>query len=199
MYLLLPSSGLSREGHLQVDTASKVARFSNNSTSSSTPNEKTSHSRVQSLINESMVSRLSPRQSPPIQVMDRRAGYDPKRIPSNIFSSRPMESTESSTVSKDSLFSLNINSVGVVPGTPEVRSRELIFAPPPTTLETEEKDIEAEIGLKETCDAEAISNDATETTSGDEDREKEWKSSYPSPSYHRLSDVVSIDSSASFG
>lgn len=51
----------------------------------------------------------SPTQSPPIQTMGRPGpDYDPNRIPTSVFSSKPANPTDWSMVSNDSLFSLHM-------------------------------------------------------------------------------------------
>ncbi|GMY12900.1 hypothetical protein FCV25MIE_08139 [Fagus crenata] len=47
-------------------------------------------------------------QFPPIQLMGKPAGYDPNRIPSSIFSTKPTTPLEWSTASNESLFSIHI-------------------------------------------------------------------------------------------
>lgn len=50
----------------------------------------------------------SPMKSPPIQTMGHPPGYDPNRIPSSIFSSKPASGSEWSTTSNESLFSIQM-------------------------------------------------------------------------------------------
>lgn len=47
-------------------------------------------------------------QCPPIQLMGRPSGYDPNRIPSSVFSSKPSTPMDWSTASNESLFSIHI-------------------------------------------------------------------------------------------
>nr|XP_016457462.1 PREDICTED: proline-rich receptor-like protein kinase PERK14 [Nicotiana tabacum]XP_016457463.1 PREDICTED: proline-rich receptor-like protein kinase PERK14 [Nicotiana tabacum] len=50
----------------------------------------------------------SPMKSPPIHTMGHPPGYDPNRIPSSVFSSKPTNPMEWSTASNESLFSIHM-------------------------------------------------------------------------------------------
>ncbi|XP_059650351.1 uncharacterized protein LOC132296131 [Cornus florida] len=65
-------------------------------------------SAVSCVTHESTLQSMSPKQSPPIQVMERAGGYDPSRIPSSVFACQSPTLTEWSITSNESLFSLHI-------------------------------------------------------------------------------------------
>nr|XP_019069017.1 uncharacterized protein LOC104646800 [Solanum lycopersicum] len=64
-----------------------------------------STSQVSDVTNESEFSTIS--QSPSIQVMERKAGFDPNRIPSSVFGSKASSSKVWSAASIESLFSIH--------------------------------------------------------------------------------------------
>lgn len=64
-------------------------------------------SRISDVTIESFIPDVSPTQSPPIQVMERRDDYDPNRIPASIFE-KPSSPMDWSAASNESLFSIQI-------------------------------------------------------------------------------------------
>ncbi|KAJ6720869.1 SUPPRESSOR SRP40-LIKE PROTEIN [Salix viminalis] len=65
---------------------------------------------VSGAICESLVHNMSPKQSPPLQVMERAGGYDPLRIPSSIFEkNKGTQPMDWSVASNESLFSIHVN------------------------------------------------------------------------------------------
>ncbi|XP_073134692.1 uncharacterized protein [Henckelia pumila] len=63
--------------------------------------------RFSDITHESLLPKISPTQSPFIQVMERPGNFDPGRIPSSIFS-KPLSPMEWSVASNESLFSIHI-------------------------------------------------------------------------------------------
>ena len=58
---------------------------------------------------ESLAHNMSPKQSPPLQVMERPGGYDPLRIPSSIFeNNKGTQPMDWSVASNESLFSIHV-------------------------------------------------------------------------------------------
>uniref|UniRef100_A0A6N2NKZ2 Uncharacterized protein n=1 Tax=Salix viminalis TaxID=40686 RepID=A0A6N2NKZ2_SALVM len=58
---------------------------------------------------ESLAHNMSPKQSPPLQVMERAGGYDPLRIPSSIFEkNKGAQPMDWSVASNESLFSIHV-------------------------------------------------------------------------------------------
>ncbi|KAJ6357219.1 hypothetical protein OIU78_005152 [Salix suchowensis] len=58
---------------------------------------------------ESLAHSMSPKQSPPLQVMERAGGYDPLRIPSSIFEkNKGAQPMDWSVASNESLFSIHV-------------------------------------------------------------------------------------------
>ncbi|KAM1015534.1 hypothetical protein ACFX2J_045076 [Malus domestica] len=98
-------------------------------------------------------------QSSPFQMMGRPAGYDPSRIPSNIFASKPPAGMDWSVASNESLFSLHVgnnsfsrdqfallNKSGELYKSGELtRHDEYIYIPTPLPTVTEVETIEIKI------------------------------------------------------
>ncbi|PIN02273.1 hypothetical protein CDL12_25211 [Handroanthus impetiginosus] len=57
---------------------------------------------------ENRMQSSSQMKSPPVQTMGQPPGYDPNRIPSSIFSTKPANPTEWSVASNESLFSIHM-------------------------------------------------------------------------------------------
>ncbi|KAL1538789.1 cell wall protein RBR3-like [Salvia divinorum] len=60
-----------------------------------------------SMASVSPIVHLSPTTSPPVQTMGQPSDYDPGRIPSSVFSSKPANTSDWSVASNDSLFSIH--------------------------------------------------------------------------------------------
>ncbi|KAL6983334.1 hypothetical protein U1Q18_016723 [Sarracenia purpurea var. burkii] len=94
-----------------------LPRYHNIDVSSSDMSSKSEHdsgsstggtSQISDLTHESLSHTTSLTESPPIQVMERPAGFDPDRIPSSIFASKSPSPMEWSVASNESLFSIRI-------------------------------------------------------------------------------------------
>lgn len=66
------------------------------------------YSQVSGITHESLSQSPSATESPPIQVMERPSGFDPKRIPPSVFVSKSPSPMEWSVASNESLFSIHI-------------------------------------------------------------------------------------------
>ncbi|KAL6325397.1 hypothetical protein AAG906_023242 [Vitis piasezkii] len=102
-------------------------------------------------------------QSPPIQTMGRSGGYDPNRIPSSVFASKPTTPLEWSVASSESLFSIHVGNASFSTEFAQLgksgeltKSQELIFPSglPPVTeaadMDRSSQDMEKGSGVRET-------------------------------------------------
>lgn len=88
------SSSSSNSNPLELDMDEKNTKFEQDDHQSPTP--------------EWNSSTALPTVSPPVQVMGRPTGYDPHRIPSSVFVTKPATAMEWSVASNESLFSIHM-------------------------------------------------------------------------------------------
>lgn len=107
------SSSISTAFELEVDYGENdmiYTEFEGNGSSSPSLNPESPSAAPKFTIESSDLDtlNLSPKQSPPIQLMRQHSGYDPNRIPSSIFAQKDTNDPKWSLASNESLFSIRM-------------------------------------------------------------------------------------------